>query len=154
MCLHFYFFFSFLLCFVNPIGAIPVSPAGFCFLSNCDVDEDHESVLPSPAWGAIWQDSGWPIALLVAWHRVPSMASHICVCVCMCGQYSFNMVHVHEHTHLHPPPQLAICSAPEKTAVFSLAQTLLLMLRFSAPLLCCVIIISGRERQKEIEKAK
>lgn len=150
MCLHFYFFFSFLLRFVNPIGVIPVSPAGFCFLSNCDVDEDHESVVPSPAWGAVWQDSRWPIALPRSLAPCSFYGlSHLCVCL----HVWYNIVltwSMSMKSHLHPPPQLAICSAPEKTAVFSLAQTLLLMLRFSAAtFMSCDCYFGQRETERD-----
>lgn len=63
--LHFNFFslFRFLLSLQPPISAIRVHQLGPASLPNCDADEDHDSVLPSPTWKAAWLDGRRPVAL-------------------------------------------------------------------------------------------
>lgn len=165
LCLPIYFCFF----ISSPLHSIsPSQSTSWVLLSNCDVDGGHDGGLSSAAWGAVWQDSHPG--------RVPSRYlaecpfcchSQVCLHACVilhyriCACFSISCAPLRNFLRLlsnlsicptrpcPPPPHLPglqFAQLQKWRCAFSISNTPPALLDFSTPLLCCIIIMSGRER--------
>lgn len=106
----------------------------------------------------------WPSALSVATHIPSQVCLHVCVilhyCICACFSISYallqNFLQLLSNWSICPirpcffaPPPLhglQFAQLQKWRCAFSRSNTSPALLEFCTPLLCCVIIMSGRER--------